>query len=134
MNQITDKVKKFVYVLFIYFATACYHVDRDLVLKTICQMLTPISNTKLIQLMKSPYCHTTTTLAPTPDDNLELPMDIQQGRPQFTPHFNLIIHFFIQIFLDKCTNIGIKFLQRKYRILTSTIHSKRATLGQHTLG
>ena len=39
-----------------------------------------------------------------------------------------------KFFLDKCTNIAIKFCQRKYRILTSAIHSKRATVGQHTLG
>ena len=133
MHQITDKVKKPAYALFIDFATASYHVDRDLVLKTVCQRLTPMSNTKLVQLMESPYSHTTIALAQTPDNNFQLPMGIQ-GRPQFTPHFNLFMHFVMQVFLDKYTNIGIKFLQRKYGILASAIHSKRATVGQHTLG
>ena len=127
-------MKKPVYALFIDFATASYYVDKNFVLKTVCQRLTPISNTKLIQLIESPYSHTAIALAQTPDDNFELPMAIQQGRPQFTLHVNLSMHFAMEVFIDKCTNIGIKFLQRKYRILTSTIHSKRATLGQHTLG
>ena len=43
------------------------------------------------------------------------------------------MHFVVQDFLDKCANVGIKFLQRKYRILTSAIYSKRTTVRQHTL-
>ena len=96
MHQITDKMKKPVYTLFIDFATAFYHVDRDLVLKTVCQRLTPTSNTKLIQLVESSYSHTTIVLAQTPDENFELLMGIQ-GRPQFIPHFNLFMHFAMQV-------------------------------------
>ena len=37
------------------------------------------------------------------------------------------------VFLDKCTNIGIKFHLLKYRIPALAAHSQRAAVGQHTL-
>ena len=33
----------------------------------------------------------------------------------------------MRVFLDKCTNIGSKFFQRKYRIPAAATHSKRTT-------
>ena len=38
----------------------------------------------------------------------------------------------MRVFLDKFTNIDIKFLQLKYRIQISATHSRRKTFG-HTL-
>ena len=63
--------------LFIDLTAAFCHLDKDLVFKTVCQRQTPTWNTKLIQLMESPYSYNTTVAAQTPDNTFELPMGIQ---------------------------------------------------------
>ena len=62
-----------------------------------------------------------------------LPMGVRQVRPESPPPFNLFMDFAMQVFLDKCTNICIKFPQLKYRIPVSATHSKMTTAGQHAL-
>ena len=51
-HEITDKMEKLVYALFIEFTAGFDHVQGDLMFKVVCQRLTPTSNTKLIQLME----------------------------------------------------------------------------------
>ena len=67
IHQITDKMKKPSYALFIDLTKAFDHVDRDLMFKTVSQRLVSTSNTKLIQLIESLYLHTATAIAQTPD-------------------------------------------------------------------
>ena len=108
----TDKMKKSAYTLFI---AAFDHVNRHLIFKTVYQRLIPTSNAKVIQLTELLYMHTTTGLAQTPNENFELSMGVRQGRPESPPLLNLRMFLVMQVFLDKCTNIGIKFMQLEYR-------------------
>lgn len=63
IHQIIDEMKKPACILLIDLAAAFCHFDKHLVFKTVCQRQTPTSNTKLIQLMESPYSYTTTVEA-----------------------------------------------------------------------
>lgn len=72
-------------------------------------------------------------LAQTPVDNSEFSMSVRQGGRETLPLFNLVMDFVMQAFLDKCSNIDIKFLPLKYSIPTSTKHSERTIVEQRTL-
>lgn len=82
---------------------------RDSMFKTVYQRLIPTSNTKLTQLIESPYMH------------------------NWIVNRHRFMDFVAWVFLYKCTDIGIKFLQLKYRIPASATHPKRITVGQHYL-
>ena len=83
----------------------------------------PTSNAKLIQLMELLYSQTATALAQTPDDNFELLIGLRQDRPELPPgsspesspdqSYHYLWTFFRPVFLDKCVNFVIKFLQLK---------------------
>ena len=118
------KIKNYAYVLFIDLAAAFHHVDRDLMFKTVCQRLTLTSNTKLIQLIELLFA-IATILVQTPYGVFKLSMGVLQSGPVSSPFLNLILYL---NFLDKCTNIGIKLLELKYRILASATYSKRTTV------
>ena len=109
IHQIIDKMKKSVDLLLIDLAAVFSNRVRDSMFKTVCQRLIPTSNMKLTQLMESLYLH------------------------NWIVNKHLFMGFVAWVFLDKCTDIGIKFIQLKYRIPASATHPKRITVGQHYL-
>ena len=68
IQQITNRMKLPVYVLFIDLTAALDHVDRKLLFQSIKQRFSKMWNTKLIQLLESLYSYTTTALADAEDD------------------------------------------------------------------
>ena len=75
----------------------------------------------------------TTTPAQILDDDFDLLTGVWQSGQESPPLFNLFMDFIMDVFLGKWANISVKFLQPTYRIPASTMHSKRTTVGQHTL-
>ena len=132
VHQITDKMKKPTYALFIDLAAAFDHVNRNMMFKTISKRL-PASERKLVQLMESLYSHTTTALNQTPDEDFELTAGVRQGGPESPVLFNLFIDFVMRVYIDKCKSTGIKFLQLNYKIPTSATVSCRITAGKQTI-
>ena len=77
-------------------------------------------NTKIIKLLKSLFNATTTSLAETPDDCFQLDLGVRQGGPESPMLYNLFMDFVMRVFLKKCSDNGIKFLNLKYNILHQT--------------
>ena len=63
------------------------------------------------------YSHAAIALAQTPDDDFELLIGLRQDRPELLPgsspdqSYHYLWTFFRPVFLDKCANFVIKFLQ-----------------------
>ena len=133
VHQITDRMKKPVYVMFIDLTSAFDHVDRKIMFKTIRERLPYRSDKKLIQLLESLYSHTTTALGQTPEDEFELTMGVRQGGPESPILFNLFIDFIMRIFLDECNTNKIKFLDLNYKIPHSATDTGRTAIGQHRI-
>ena len=71
VQQITDKMKKPVFLLFVDLTAAFDHVEREWLFKTIYQRFSNNEEKKL-KLIESIYSYTTTALAETPDDIFRL--------------------------------------------------------------
>ena len=68
IQQITNKMKKTVYAVFVDLTAAFDHVERGWVFKSIKNRLPEGFDLELIQLLESLYSNTTTALAETPND------------------------------------------------------------------
>ena len=72
VQQITDKMKKPVFLLFVDLTVAFDHDEREWLFKTIYQRFSNDEENKLIKLIESIFSYTTTALAETPDDIFRL--------------------------------------------------------------
>ena len=133
IHEITDKMKKPVYVLFVDLASAFDHVDRKLLFTTIRHRLSTASNTKLIKILESLYSYTITALAQNPNDKFEITNGVRQGGPESPVLFNLFIDFIMHLYLDECERKEITFLCLKYKIPSTASQSTRTTLGEKTI-
>ena len=97
-QQITNKMKKPSYVLFVDLTAAFDHVERGWMFKSIRSRCPEGFNQTLIELMETLYANTTTALAESPNDIFELNIGVQQGGPE-SP---LFMDFIMGVFLEKC--------------------------------
>ena len=126
IQQITDKMKKPTYILFVDLTAAFDHVVRKWLFKSIYQRFPPGTDTTLIELIEALYSYTTTSLAETPDDVFELGLGVRQGGPESPPLYNLFMDYVMRVFMDLCDKRGIQFLELKYRIpSTATTREER---------
>ena len=74
------------------------------------------SDKSLIELLKSLYAHTTTSLDDSADGIFATKSGVRQGGPESPLLFNLFIDFVMRIYINECRMNGIKFLPLKYLI------------------
>ena len=79
IQQITNKMKKPVYAVFVDLTAAFDHVERGWVFKSIKNRLPEGFKLELIQILESLYSNTTTALAETPNDVFQLTAGVRQG-------------------------------------------------------
>ena len=116
IQQITDKMKKPVYVLFVDLSAAFDHIVRPWLFKSVYQRFPLDVDTTIIQLLDALYKYTTTALSETPDDLFELLLGVRQGGPESPPLYNLYMDYVMRVFIDECETQGITFLELKFRI------------------
>ena len=136
IQQITDKMKKPVYILFIDLTAAFDHVVRKWMFKSIYQRFPAGTDRTLIELLEALYAYTTTALAETPDDLFELALGVRQGGPESPPLYNLFMDYVMRIYTNLCEQEDIRFLKLRYRIpSTATTREERYNKtdhGEHT--
>ena len=126
IQQITDKMKKPAYVLFVDLTAAFDHIVRKWLFKSIYQRFPPESETKLIELIEALYAYTTTSLAETPDELFEVGSGVRQGGPESPLLYNLYMDYVMRIFIEQCEKKDVTFLKLKYRIpSTATTREER---------
>ena len=133
VQEISSKMKKPVYALFVDLSAAFDHIIRDFMFNSILNRLPPNVNSKLIQLLQNFYIVTTTSLAETPDDCFELFLGVRQGGPESPILYNFYMDFVMRVFLKKCTESGLKFLNLKYKIPCTASKTNRTTVGHHEM-
>ena len=132
-QQISENMKKKVYVIFVDLSAAFDHVDRGWMFKSIKNRFKNGANTELIQLLENLYQYTTTALAETPEDKFEVNTGVRQGGPESPLLYNLYMDYIMRIYLGKCHTNGINFLKLKYNIPSSASNSGRVTKGTYEL-
>ena len=133
IQQITDKMKKPTYLLFVDLTAAFDHVERDWLFKTIKCRFKSDYDTTIIKLIESLYECTTASLVETPDDKFELNVGVRQGGVESPMLYNLFMDFVMRVFLDKCKELKINFLKLKYRIPESASSTGRIACGTVTI-
>ena len=92
-QQISENMKKKVYVIFVDLSAAFDHVDRGWMFKSIKNRFKNGANTELIQLLENLYQYTTTALAETPEDKFEVNTGVRQGGPESSLLYNLYMDY-----------------------------------------
>ena len=129
VQQITDKMKKPVFLLFVDLTAAFDHVERAWLFKTIYQRFSNEEERKLIRLIESLYSFTTTALAETPDDIFRLTSGVRQGGPESPMLYNLYMDYVMRIFMNASQKQNIRFLKLKFYIPRSASGTGRDTTG-----
>ena len=133
VQEISNKMKKPVYALFVDLSAAFDHIIRDFMFNSILSRIPPNANLKLIHLLQNLYNATTTSLAETPDDCFQLFLGVRQGGPESPILYNFYMDFVMRVFLKKCSENGVKFLNLKYSIPCSASKTNRTTVGHHEM-
>ena len=133
IQQITNKMKKTVYAVFVDLTAAFDHVERGWVFKSIKNRLPEGFNLELIQLLESLYSNTTTALAETPNDVFQLTAGVRQGGPESPMLYNLYMDHVMRIYLDECKCSGVNFLKFQYKIPEKASSTGRTSQGNLTL-
>ena len=129
VQQVTDKMKKPVFLLFVDLTAAFDHVEREWLFKTIYQRFSNNEEKKLIKLFESLYSYTTSALAETPDDIFRLTSGVRQGGPESPMLYNLYMDYVMRIFINACQKQNIRFLKLKYYIPSAASPTGRDTTG-----
>ena len=133
IQQITNKMKKTTYLLFVDLTAAFDHVERSWLFKTIRKRFKSSCDKTNIQLIECLYKCTTASLAETPDDKFELNVGVRQGGVESPMLYNLFMDFVMRVFMDNCEKLNIKFLKLRYRIPESASSTGRVSSGTMTI-
>ena len=131
IHQVTDKMKKPTFILFVDLKAAFDHVERSWLFKSIKTRFPTGSDKTLVQLIEALYSYTSTALAEAPEDKFELNTGVRQGGPESPMLYNLYMDFVMRIYLDACKIKEVKFLQLKYEIPSSA--GQQPQWGEFTL-
>ena len=132
IHEISDKMKKPVYAIFIDLTAAFDHIERKWMFKTIHQRFHRDADRSLIELLESLYTYTTTELAQAPNYIFELTSGVRQGGPESPILFNLYMDYVMRIFHEECDLNQMRFLNLKYCIPSSASTRDRIKTGAHT--
>ena len=131
IQQITNKMGKPTYLLFVDLSAAFDHVDRKWLFQTIQKRLPIQFDTQLIQLMESLYSNTTTSLAETPDDIFPLNVGVRQGGAESPMLYNLFMDFVMRVYMSRCNDDNeVNFLKLKYKIPEIASSTGRTAKGE----
>ena len=129
IQQITDSIKKPVYVLFVDLSSAFDHVIREWLFKSISQRFKSDRPTKLFDILQAVYSYTTTALSETPDDSFEILTGVRQGGPESPLLYNLYMDYVMRVYENECQTQQINFLKLKYRIRSTATTREERTKG-----
>ena len=133
IQQITNKMKKPTYLLFVDLTAAFDHVERSWLFDTIRGRFKEEFDMTTINLIERLYENTTASLAETPNDKFPLNCGVRQGGVESPMLYNLFMDFVLRVFIDKCREQSIKFLKLKYKIPESASTTGRTAIGTMTV-
>jgi len=133
VQQITNKMKKPAFLLFVDLTAAFDKVERKWLFESIKLRMPNRASKLLIELLEEIYAQTTTSLAENPKDRFKLFTGVRQGGPESPMLYNLFMDFVMRIYIEKCKQNGIKFLKLKYKIPEAASKSGRIAIGEMTV-
>ena len=116
VQQISNRKKQPLFLLFIDLTAAFDHVPRKWLFDSIRLRLSDGENQKLFEILESLYQKTTLTYEEA-QTTFNVTSGVRQGGPESPPLFNLYIDFVMRVFMNKCVaDNSIRFFEHRYRI------------------
>lgn len=116
IQQITNRKKQPLYLLFVDLTAAFDHIPRGWMFDSIRLRFCNNQNTLLIDILEKLYQNTSLTFKEA-KTTFTTSSGVRQGGPESPNLFNLYVDFVMRIFIEKSRNIEeIKFFEHKYRI------------------
>ena len=121
VQQITDRKKQPLYLLFVDLTAAFDHITRKWLFDSIRLRFPEGENLKLFTILENLYKNTSLTYEEA-NATFETTSGVRQGGPESPFLFNLFIDFVMRVFMDRCAkDKNIKFFEHKYRFNGRTI-------------
>ena len=127
LQQISRKMKKPLYLLFVDLTAAFDRIQRKWLFMSIRQRIK--GSKKLVDILETLYQHTTTALAETPRDIFELMLGVRQGGPESPILYNLYMDYVMRVFKSNCAAKGIVFPKFHYSIPAGASSTKQSLSG-----
>ena len=116
VQQITSKIKKPTFVLFVDLTAAFDHVERGWLFKILRSRYPENAESTLLELLESLYASTTTSLNENPENTFKLTVGVRQGGPESPLLYNLYMDFVMRVYLQECKRENVRFLKVRYKI------------------
>ena len=113
IQQITDRKKQPLFLLFVDLTAAFDHIPRDWLFESIRLRFDNHQSCLLFDILEKLYQNTTLTFEDA-NETFKTSSGVRQGGPESPLLFNLYIDFVMRLFMEKSN--GINFFQHKYRI------------------
>ena len=127
IQQISHKMRKKLYVLFIDLTAAFDKIERSWLFKSIRQRIP--GSQKIVDLLQKLYSYTTTALSNTPDDIFQIILGVRQGGPESPLLYNLYMDYVMRVFMEQCALKGIGYPKFYYRIPACASQGERTRVG-----
>lgn len=131
-QQIANKTKKRLFLLFVDLSAAFDHVNRDWLFLSIKQRFPNNQQNILFLLLQNLYSKTQTAINGNPDQVFETFVGVRQGGPESPFLYNLYMDYVMRVFMLKCKENNIEFEKQSFLIPSSALKDKRQlNLGVH---
>lgn len=127
IQQISHKMKKPLYVLFVDLTAAFDKIEREWLFRSIRQRIP--GSQKIVDILQKLYSYTTTALSETPEDMFELILGVRQGGPESPLLYNLYMDYVMRVFMENCNSRGIEFPRLFYKIHALATSRGRSVAG-----
>ena len=114
VQQITDRKKQPLYLLFVDLTAAYDHIPRSWLFQSL-KIRFPDQCPTVIKVLEKLYEQTSLTF-PEADETFSTTFGVRQGGPESPLLFNLYVDYVMRIFVSKCKDENIQFYEHSYRI------------------
>ena len=128
LQQISKRLRKPIYAVFVDLTAAFDHINRGWLFKSIAQRFKNGANDPKYEpfsILESLYSSTTTALPEAPDNTIKLVSGVRQGGPESPCLYNLYMDYVMRVFMTKCLEEGVNFVNLRYRVIDAARKCKR---------
>ena len=115
IQQITDRKKQPLYLLFVDLTAAYDHIPRSWLFQSIKTRFPNNECPTAIRILEKLYDKTSLTF-PEADETFATTSGVRQGGPESPLLFNLYMDYVMRTFMNKCKNDNINIFEHSYRI------------------
>ena len=133
IQQITDRKKQPLFLLFVDLTAAYDHIPRSWLFQSIKMRFQNKEHPRMIDILEQLYKQTSLTFLET-DETFETTSGVRQGGPESSFLFNLYIDYIMRVFINESQTENIRFFEHCFRLNPRSIsREERLKIRQENL-